>query len=143
MVAMKYVDLRTDQRDWRSRRRTVAAGMMAGLLGCNQGPTLDEAIRGWLEVWSEASREKCVCYHLYVDLREPEHGPYASKEDCLASVIEPTDAAVDCIEAVLESGPYKTKENVEIMECYQAVEQEERTCFAENFSDDCSGPPRL
>ena len=110
-------------------------------MGCNQGPTLDEAIREWLEIRSEGSRENCVCYQLFIDLRNPEQGPYASEADCLAAVPEVTDTAVACIETVLESGPYKTKENIEIMQCYQAVAQEKRTCEAEKFADDCSGPP--
>jgi hypothetical protein len=114
---------------------------LACVIGCGRGPTLDEAILEWLEIRADASREKCVCYQLYIDVSDPEHGPYASEQACLAAVPEVTHTAVDCIVAVLESGPYTTKENIEIMQCYQAVEQELRMCQAEELADDCSTPP--
>jgi hypothetical protein len=124
----------------RSRPGLAAAFGLACTIGCSRDPTLDEAIREWLEIRAEASREKCVCYQLFIDLRDPEHGPYATEEDCLAAVPEVTDTAVDCIVAVLESGLYKTPKNIEIMQCYQSVAQELRICEAEKLADDCSSP---
>jgi hypothetical protein len=133
-------------REWfcGDRRRSgpalAAACWLACVIGCSRGPTLDEAIHEWLEIRAEDDREACVCYQLFIDLRNPEQGPYASEQDCLAAVPEVTDTAVDCIETVLESGPYKTAENIEIMQCYQSVAQELRMCQAEKLADDCSSP---
>lgn len=58
----------------------------------------------------------------------------------MAAVPEVTDTAVDCVETVLESGPYDREKNIEVMECYQAVAQDMRTCYAEKLADNCTNP---
>lgn len=109
------------------------------LSGCHDSdPTLEEAIDEYLTIRHQSGKEFCSCYQLFIDLSDPDAGPFSSEEECLAAIPEPSTQGASCIKQILDSGPYDTTRNIGLMQCYTAAIRGGMDCFASKVAEGCS-----
>jgi hypothetical protein len=112
----------------------VLLAILPGITACpDHDSRLDDAIRQYVDQREAEVQAACECYQLFLNPSDFDHGFFTSKEECLATLGQPSEeVAVTCIKSVLDSSAYGTEDSVDVVKCYTDVIAETADCYAQN-----------
>jgi hypothetical protein len=113
--------------------RAVPVALL-GVIGCTTPDTgLDDALRQYIEQRKAEVEAGCECYHLFLNVYSPDNSMFASKEECLDTLLPGSeDDAVDCMRNVLADSGIGADESLDVVTCYTETIGHQTECYLDN-----------